>query len=155
VATVVAKLILSCMPDYAIFGEKDYQQLAVVRRMVVDLNIPVEIIGYPTVREADGLALSSRNVYLSLEQRQVATRLYRALTGAALQIHRGEALDGVLSAGAHSLAESGFKTDYFALRNSVTLAPVADLRREPLRLLAAAWLGKTRLIDNIAVKSPA
>jgi pantoate--beta-alanine ligase len=154
VATVVAKLLLSCLPDLAIFGEKDYQQLAVIRRMAADLNLPVEIVGYPTVREADGLALSSRNAYLSPAERQAAPRLYRALTGAAMQIHRGESPDEATASASRSLMEAGFRLDYLALRNSVSLAPVSNLRTEPLRLLAAAWLGKTRLIDNIAVKSP-
>ena len=154
VATVVAKLLISCLPDCAIFGEKDYQQLTVIRRMVADLTLPVEIIGYPTVREADGLALSSRNAYLAPAERQAAPRLYRALTAAALQIQRGELADEAIGAATRSLAEAGFSIDYLALRNSATLAPPADLRSEPLRLLAAAWLGKTRLIDNIAVKSP-
>jgi len=154
VATVVAKLLLSCLPDCAIFGEKDYQQLVVIRRMAADLALPVEIVGYPTVREADGLALSSRNAYLSPAERQAAPRLYRALTAAAVQIHRGEAPDEAIAASAQSLAEAGFRVDYLALRNAESLAPVADPGGEPLRLLVAAWLGKTRLIDNIAVKSP-
>jgi pantoate--beta-alanine ligase len=105
------------------------------------------------VREADGLALSSRNAYLSPDERKVAPRLYRALTAAALHIHRGEPVDGAIGLANRSLVEAGFKLDYLALRNAVTLAPVADLHTEPLRLLAAAWLGRTRLIDNIAVKS--
>jgi pantoate--beta-alanine ligase len=154
VATVVAKLLLSCLPDCAIFGEKDYQQLAVIKRVAADLTLPVEIVGYPTVRETDGLALSSRNAYLSPAERQAAPRLYRALTAIALQIYRGEAPGEAISASAQSLAEAGFRVDYLALRNAESLAPVADLRGEPLRLLVAAWLGKTRLIDNIAVKSP-
>jgi len=155
VATVVAKLLISCLPDCAIFGEKDYQQLTVIRRMVADLTLPVEIIGHPTVREADGLALSSRNAYLAPDERRAAPRLYRALTAAALQIQRGESADAAIAAATRSLAEADFSIDYLALRNAATLAPLADLRGEPLRLLAAAWLGKTRLIDNIAVNSPA
>jgi len=155
VATVVCKLLDQAQPDSAYFGEKDYQQLQVIRTLVRDLDLPVRVVGVATVRDSDGLALSSRNAYLSPEERQVAPRLYRVLTAAALQLHRGEPPDEVVASGARSLGEAGFKTDYFAFRNSVTLAPVTDRRTEPLRLLAAAWLGKTRLIDNIAVKSPA
>jgi len=154
VATVVAKLLLSSLPDYAIFGEKDYQQLVVIKRMVADLDIPVEIIGYPTIREGDGLALSSRNAYLSPEERNAAPHLYRALTMAGSRIGDGSPAGAAIAASQKELAEAGFRIDYLALRNAGSLAPVVDLHCEPLRLLAAAWLGKTRLIDNIAIENP-
>jgi pantoate--beta-alanine ligase len=154
VATVVAKLLLSSRPDYAIFGEKDYQQLIVIQRMVADLDIPVEIIGYPTIREGDGLALSSRNAYLSPAERAIAPHLYCALTLAGSRLCDGSPADVAIAASQKELAEAGFRIDYLALRNADSLAPVVDVHREPLRLLAAAWLGKTRLIDNVAVKNP-
>jgi pantoate--beta-alanine ligase len=149
VATVVAKLLIACTPDCAVFGEKDYQQLLVIRRVVADLGLPVEIVALPTVREADGLALSSRNAYLSPAERQTAPALHKSLMRAAAAIRAGAPADRVLSAASADLRVAGFRVDYFELRNAETLAQVADLKREPLRLLAAAWLGKTRLIDNI------
>ncbi|MBN9018884.1 MAG: pantoate--beta-alanine ligase [Rhizobiales bacterium] len=150
VATVVAKLLLAGFPDFAMFGEKDYQQLLVVRRMVADLRLPTEIVGVPTMREADGLALSSRNAYLSAEERATAVRLNATLRQVAAAIRAGEAPDAAIAAGIDSLKDAGFRPDYLALRSAETLAEVADLKAEPLRLLAAAWLGRTRLIDNIA-----
>jgi pantoate--beta-alanine ligase len=151
VATVVAKLLLSCLPDAALFGEKDYQQLIVVRRMVADLALPTEIVGLPTIREADGLALSSRNAYLLPAERKTAPRLFAILNETAFGI-RGQAppVERIIAA-ERALAEAGFRVDYVALRNAQTLAPVVDSDAEPLRLLAAAWLGKTRLIDNVPV----
>jgi pantoate--beta-alanine ligase len=149
VATVVAKLLLACTPDSAFFGEKDYQQLLVIKRMVADLGMPVTILGCPTVREADGLALSSRNAYLSPDERETAPALHRALVRAAAAIRAGAPTSRVLSAAGNDLRAAGFRVDYFALRNAETLAPVGDPKKEPLRLLAAVWLGKTRLIDNI------
>jgi pantoate--beta-alanine ligase len=152
VATVVARLLLVCLPDIAIFGEKDYQQLLVIRRMVADLGIPVSILGHATLREGDGLALSSRNAYLSAAERTVAPRLNAALRDAAAAIRaNGDAVAALARARA-DLAAAGFAVDYVDLRNAETLAPVADVRGEPLRLLAAARLGKTRLIDTIAVE---
>lgn len=151
VATVVAKLLDSAVPDCAIFGEKDYQQLLVVRRMVADLNIPVNIIAHPTVREGDGLALSSRNAYLSPEERKTAPKLFATLNEAALGIRGQDSPLNVMIAGDRALTSLGFRVDYFVVRNSETLAPVVDPGSEPLRVLAAAWLGKTRLIDNVAV----
>ena len=151
VATVVAKLFHAATPDIAIFGEKDYQQLLVIRRMVADLMFPVEIVGYPTVREIDGLALSSRNAYLSESERVNAPRLYRALTVAAEAIRAGTPLDRALSKARTSIAAAGFLVDYVQARNAETLEPVQDLHKEKVRILAAGWLGKTRLIDNIAV----
>ena len=151
VATVVAKLLLSVRPDVAVFGEKDFQQLAVIRRLVTDLNIPVEIVGVPTVREEDGLALSSRNAYLSEEQRSAATALPRALEYA-----RGAILDGspvriVLDTARKSLIDAGFsRIDYFALVDAATLEPLEAPAGE-MRLIAAAVIGTTRLIDNFAV----
>jgi pantoate--beta-alanine ligase len=150
VATVVAKLLLACAPDSALFGEKDYQQFLVIKRMVADLGIPVTILGCPTVREADGLALSSRNAYLSPDEREIAPRLNHALVRAAAAIRAGAPVHRVLSAAGNDLRAAGFRVDYFALRNAETLAPVSDPTKEPLRLLAAVWLGKTRLIDNIS-----
>ncbi len=151
VATVVAKLFIACAPDVAVFGEKDYQQLLVVRRMAADLGLPVTVVGHPTIRAADGLALSSRNAYLSPAERAVAPRLHAALQAAAAAIRAGEAETVTLAAARRDLEVAGFVVDYVALRNAVTLDDVTDAKAEPLRLLAAARLGKTRLIDNIAV----
>ncbi len=150
VATVVAKLLIAVQPDIAIFGEKDYQQLLVVKRMVADLGLPVEIVGIPTVREADGLALSSRNAYLSEAERAKAPRLHAALRAAAEAIHAGTSPDTAVSEARSKLTAAGFKIDYMKLRNAETLAAI-DNPAEPKRLLVAAWLGKTRLIDNIPV----
>lgn len=152
VATVVAKLFNAVTPDIAIFGEKDYQQLLVIRRMVADLNFPLEIVGIPTVREADGLALSSRNAYLSAEERAVAPVLHRTLQDIAtgLRDGRGQGADSGVDRGHRALSEAGFRVDYIQVRNAETLAPVQD-SNEPMRILAAAWLGRTRLIDNIPV----
>ena len=151
VATVVAKLLLQCLPDAAYFGEKDYQQLLVVRRLARDLDIPARIEGVPTVREADGLALSSRNVYLSPTERQTAPLLHRVLrdTAARLLQSRVEAA-AALAEGLAALRSGGFAVDYFELRDAADLAPV-DRLAGPTRLLVAARLGRTRLIDNIPV----
>ncbi|MCW5697986.1 MAG: pantoate--beta-alanine ligase [Bauldia sp.] len=151
VATVVAKLLIACGPEIAVFGEKDYQQLLVVRRMVRDLMLPVEIVGHATVREADGLALSSRNAYLSPEERQQAPTIHRALQDAAAALRAGELGGTVVAEARQRLTEAGFDVDYVELRNAETLALPVHQEREPLRLLAAARLGRTRLIDNIAV----
>ncbi len=151
VATVVAKLLIACGPDVAIFGEKDYQQLAVVRQMVSDLSLPVSIVGGATVREADGLAMSSRNAYLSPEERAVAPRLHAEMQKVAAVVRTGGDAETAVEAARVAILAAGFRQfDYLALRNAVTLAP-PEKPGEPLRLLAAAWLGRTRLIDNIAV----
>jgi pantoate--beta-alanine ligase len=149
VATVVLKLLNQVRPDIALFGEKDYQQLAVVRRMVRDLDLLVEIVGVPTQRDADGLALSSRNAYLSEEERRAARALPRALGEACGAIQRGMAPAEALAAARDKLARAGFDPiDYVELRDAETLAPLDRLDR-PARLLAAARLGRTRLIDNL------
>ena len=151
VATVVAKLLLQCLPDAAFFGEKDYQQLMVVRRLMRDLDIPVRIEGVATVREPDGLALSSRNVYLSPEGRRVAPRLHQVMTDTAAALReRPDSVASALAAGISALEGVGFVTDYLELRDAADLSPMITLDR-PARLLAAARLGRTRLIDNIAV----
>ena len=151
VATVVARLLLSIHPDVALFGEKDFQQLAVIRRMVADLGIPVEIVGVPTVRDADGLALSSRNAYLSADERGRATALPRALEGARNAIRKGDPVAAILQASRKSLLETGFaKVDYFAVVDANTLEPLKEPEGE-MRLIAAATIGGTRLIDNVAV----
>ncbi|MBL6953260.1 MAG: pantoate--beta-alanine ligase [Alphaproteobacteria bacterium] len=156
VATVVSKLLLQALPDVAVFGDKDYQQLLVIRRVVRDLNIPVDIIGAPTVREQDGLALSSRNAYLGTAERQQAAALFRSLGTAAENIETGRGEPEAETAAAlQRLTESGFtKIDYFELRDAETLAPAVNLQR-PSRLFAAAWLGATRLIDNVSVAARA
>jgi len=150
VATVVTKLLLAGAPDRAFFGEKDFQQLLVVKQLVRDLNIPVAIVGCPTVREPDGLALSSRNVRLSPEERARAPALYAALQEAADRLRAGEAPASVLDGARRRVAAAGFILDYLELRDAETLAPAREVGR-PLRLLAAARLGATRLIDNVAV----
>jgi pantoate--beta-alanine ligase len=151
VATIVAKLLLAIRPDLAVFGEKDFQQLAVIRRMVHDLNIPVEIVAVPTVREADGLALSSRNAYLLPDERKQAASLPRALATAKAAILGGALVANVLDDARDTLGRAGFsRVDYFALVDAVSLEPLDEPRGE-MRLIAAAVIGKTRLIDNIAV----
>jgi len=151
VATVVSKLLIAGFPDIAMFGEKDYQQLMVVRQMVRDLRLPTEIIGLPTIRETDGLALSSRNAYLSADERRIATAIAAAMRQAAETIRAGGDVETALATGRDALTEAGFRVDYLVLRNAETLAEIVDVASEPRRMLAAAWLGKTRLIDNIAV----
>jgi len=152
VATVVARLFDQVRPDIALFGEKDYQQLAVIRAMVCDLALPVEIIGVPTQRDVDGLALSSRNAYLSEEERLAARILPRALGEAAQAISGGAPVEEALDRARTRLAEAGFDPiDYVELRDAETLAPIIALDR-PARLLAAAKLGRTRLIDNLPVE---
>jgi pantoate--beta-alanine ligase len=151
VATVVAKLLLQCLPDVAIFGEKDFQQLAVIRQMARDLDIPVEILGAPTVREADGLAMSSRNTYLSESERAVAPVLHRSMQKAAARIRDGEAIDAALAAARTAVAQAGFELDYLEVRDADSLAEVKGRHRKGLRMLIAARLGRTRLIDNIEV----
>ena len=151
VATVVTKLLLAGLPDFATFGEKDYQQLLVVKKLVRDLNIPATIIACPTIREPDGLALSSRNAYLSADERAAAPFLFEALNNIAAQVGAGEAIDGALGEARHDLERAGFAIDYLSVRNAETLEPVSDQATEPLRALAAARLGATRLIDNVAV----
>ena len=151
VATVVAKLLLSVRPNVAVFGEKDFQQLAVIRRMVSDLNIPAEIAGVPTVREPDGLALSSRNAYLSTDERQRAAALPRALDDAGRAILSGAPVAKAVREAKQALVDAGFlRIDYLALVDASTLEPLDEPRGE-MRLLAAAVIGTTRLIDNIAI----
>lgn len=151
VATVVAKLFTQVLPDFALFGQKDYQQLRVVTQMAKDLDLPVKVIGVPTVREQDGLALSSRNVYLSATERAVAPMLYRVLNGCAARIKNGEKIDRVLNVGRIEFDLAGFGLDYLEARHAVTLAPISTSKDGPIRLLAAVRLGKTRLIDNVPV----
>jgi pantoate--beta-alanine ligase len=152
VATVVAKLFTQVAPDVALFGEKDWQQLAIIRRMTTDLNLPVSIIGVAIQREDDGLALSSRNAYLSPEDRKAAVALPRSLGAAVKSIKKGGDVSEALKKARLDLEKAGFNTvDYVALVDAVTLKPLEVLDREA-RLLAAAKLGKTRLIDNLAVK---
>jgi pantoate--beta-alanine ligase len=151
VATVVAKLLLQALPDVALFGEKDYQQLLVIRRMVRDLDIPVRIEGVPTVREADGLALSSRNAYLTPAERAVAPTLHRSISAVARAVAEGGSPEHEASLAADALVRAGFrKVDYVAVRDAESLDPVSTASR-PARVLAAAWLGRARLIDNVPV----
>ncbi len=151
VATVVTKLLLQCLPDIAIFGEKDYQQLLVIRRLVRDLDIPVTIVGGPTVRESDGLAMSSRNEYLSDVDRTKAPLLYKTITKAARALAEGAEVAVVLEAAHGDLADAGFAVDYLDVRNAEDLTPIAGTVDEPTRIFVAAMLGETRLIDNVAI----
>lgn len=152
VATVVAKLLIETMPDIAIFGEKDYQQLMVIRRMALDLDLPVKIVGHPIVRESDGLAYSSRNAYLTPAEREAAPILHRTLKESAAAIAKGERITDVLMRGKETIEQAGFVIDYLEARNAETLAPVRTQAEGPLRLLVAAKLGATRLIDNLGVR---
>jgi len=150
VATVVSKLLIQAAPDAAYFGEKDYQQLMVVRRMVHDLDLPVAIVGVPTVREPDGLALSSRNRFIAVADRGKAARLFATLEAAARRLADGAAADAILDDARAALTCEGFAVDYVALVDGPTLVPLAAAR--PLaRLIAAARLGSVRLLDNVAV----
>jgi pantoate--beta-alanine ligase len=151
VATVVAKLFTQVTPDFALFGQKDYQQLRVVTQMAKDLDLPVKVIGVPTVREKDGLALSSRNVYLSELERGHAPALYRTLKTCVARIKAGEPIEMVLEEGRAQIELAEFALDYLEARHALTLAPIATPKDGPIRLLVAAKLGKTRLIDNLAV----
>lgn len=154
VATVVAKLLIQSQADRAYFGEKDYQQLVTVRRMARDLDIPCEIVGVPTVREADGLALSSRNEYLDAAQRKVAANLNRVLFETAEKLTAGSDVAALLKAGEAELLEAGFESvDYFALCDADDLTPLGTLdgRDAPARLLSTARLGPVRLLDNVKV----
>jgi pantoate--beta-alanine ligase len=150
VATVVTKLLLQCAPDFAVFGEKDYQQLLVIKRLVRDLDIPVEIIGGPIVREKDGLALSSRNAYLSPAERKIAPLLYRTISAVAADLAKGRGADDAAEAGRFKLEAAGFRVDYVAVRDPETLAPLSGPVQHA-RVLAAVYLDQTRLIDNVAV----
>lgn len=154
VATVVTKLLLQTLPDFALFGEKDFQQLQVIKSLTRDLDIPVEIIGIPTVREADGLAMSSRNAHLKPDERALAPVLHRVLTNAATKISNGADIGQTCTAAKIELLEAGFTpVEYFEARDAKTLAEpdVTSDFNQPLQLLTAAWLGATRLIDNIAI----
>ncbi len=151
VATVVAKLLNQAGADVAMFGEKDYQQLLVVCRLARELDIATRILSAPTLREADGLAMSSRNVYLSAAERRAAPALFRAMQEAARLIGAGEAIESCLEIARKSVVEAGFAIDYLEARQAETLARVGRRREGPIRLLAAARLGATRLIDNLAV----
>jgi pantoate--beta-alanine ligase len=151
VATVVAKLLIQCAPDFAMFGEKDYQQLKVVSRMTKDLDLQSRIVAVPTVREKDGLALSSRNAYLSARERAVAPTLYRVLKDCSTRIVSGQSLLEVVAEGGRAIERAGFILDYLEARHAETLAPIGSNDEGPIRLLVAARLGGTRLIDNVAV----
>lgn len=152
VATVVAKLLLQCLPDIALFGEKDWQQLAVIRRLARDLDLPVQIMGVPTVREADGLALSSRNAYLTPDDRAVAPALHRALQAVAEGLKQGKPAEELCHRAAADVLAAGFASvDYIEVRDADSMAKVAALTK-PVRILAAVRLGNTRLIDNIGVE---
>ncbi|MEZ5956390.1 MAG: pantoate--beta-alanine ligase [Hyphomonadaceae bacterium] len=151
VATVVTKLLLQALPDAAFFGEKDYQQLQVIKRMARDLDIPVAIEGCPTVREHDGLAMSSRNAYLSANERRIAARLNHIMHDTIKAVRAGAPIAAAEAEAARHVLAAGFTSvDYIAIRDADTLASIGDLTC-PARILAAAWLGKTRLIDNMAV----
>ncbi|NEV61925.1 pantoate--beta-alanine ligase [Thiorhodococcus minor] len=153
VATVVCKLLNMVQPDVALFGEKDFQQLMVIRRMVEDLDMPVQIVGVPIVREADGLAMSSRNGYLKPEERERAPALYRLLCQAADALRAGQAVDAVEEAARERLAEAGLRPDYVSVRSAVDLR-VPCPQDDRLVILAAAYLGRARLIDNLQLRRP-
>ncbi|MBT3766229.1 MAG: pantoate--beta-alanine ligase [Rhodospirillaceae bacterium] len=151
VATVVTKLLLQALPDVAVFGEKDYQQLQVIKRLALDLDIPVRIEGVATVREEDGLALASRNAYLTDTERRAAPALYRTIEAVAEKVRSGEDIKETETWAADTLTKSGFgNVDYVTVRDAKSLLPLENLS-QPARVLAAAWLGRARLIDNVSV----
>lgn len=151
VATVCAKLFNQVTPDIAVFGEKDFQQLAVLRQMVRDLNMPLKLIGSPTKRDADGLALSSRNAYLSEAERKIAPALYAAISALAKDVANGADIPAGVADAKRKVTAAGFtKIDYIEVRDAETLEPASTASGRPMRVLAACWLGKTRLIDNVA-----
>ena len=152
VATVVTKLLLQAMPDAALFGEKDFQQLLIIRQVTRDLDIPVHIIGVPIVRDTDGLAFSSRNLYLSTEERKKAVLLPETLSQIVKELRVGKSPDALLKDGNDKLLKAGFVVDYLELLSKETLKPQRDLE-QPMRLLAAVRLGTTRLLDNMDVDS--
>lgn len=154
VATIVCKLFNMVQPQVAVFGEKDYQQLQVIRLMTQDLSLPVDVVGVPTQREASGLALSSRNGYLTAEEKTQATALYKSLQDAKAGLEREEDFEQVESQAVQQLGKAGFKVDYFSIRNADDLQPASE-KDEKWVILAAAFLGKTRLIDNLQVDNPA
>lgn len=150
VVTVCCKLFNQVTPDVAIFGEKDFQQLAVLRQMVRDLDMPLKLIGAPTKREKDGLALSSRNAYLSPQEREIAPVLNAAITELAAKVAAGKPIEAAIEAAKKRVIDAGFaKVDYIAVADAETLKAVTQRGTKPLRVLAAVWLGKTRLIDNL------
>jgi len=151
VTTVVTKLFLQSLPDIAVFGEKDYQQLLVIRQLVKDLNFPIEIIGGPILREADGLAMSSRNAYLSEEDRAIAPQLYKVLSDMAADLGAGRDVESTIAMGANRLRGAGFRIDYLDVRTDDTLIPLEGQVVDSARIFAAAWLGETRLIDNVPI----
>ena len=151
VVTVAGELFTQCRPDFAMFGKKDYQQLRVVTQMARDLDLGVKVMGSRTVRERDGLAMSSRNVYLSRDQRLAAPALYRAMKESVRRLRSGDDVAAAMAGGAELIVGAGFKLDYFELRHAETLAPINSVNDGPTRILVAATLGKTRLIDNVGV----
>lgn len=155
VATVVTKLLLQCLPDIAIFGEKDYQQLLVIKRFVQDLNIPVKILGGPIIRETDGLALSSRNAYLTKAEREVAPKLNETLLNLRQNLYARQPLSTSLTAAKRRLKTLGFDIDYLEVRDVKDLSLITKTINRPARIFVAAYLGTTRLIDNIPVRSVA
>ncbi len=151
VATVVAKLLLAAGPDIALFGEKDYQQLLVIRRLARDLELDIDIVGAPIMRDADGLAMSSRNAYLDARERRIAAQLNRVLVDVAARVRQGTAIESAKNHGSDALRRAGFDSvDYVAVRDANTLAKIVSPVAE-MRVLAAATIGKTRLIDNMAI----
>jgi pantoate--beta-alanine ligase len=152
VATVVGKLFTQVRPDFAIFGEKDFQQLRVVTQMARDLDLGVKVVGSRTVRERDGLAMSSRNVYLSPGERLQATTMYRAMKESAKRLKAGEDVEAAMANGAELITGAGFALDYFEARHAETLAPIQSMKDGPVRILVAAKIGTTRLIDNIGIQ---
>tara|TARA_B100001769_G_C22015047_1_gene545507 strand:+ start:193 stop:1044 length:852 start_codon:yes stop_codon:yes gene_type:complete len=152
VATVVMKLFINVQPDYAFFGEKDYQQTLVIKRMVSDLLLPVEVVTLPIVREENGLAMSSRNSYLNASQKQLSSEIYKAIVKAATMVRTGaDSLDNIEKNSACLLEELGFKVEYFSIRRTQDLKLVNDSIDKSLIILVAAWIGDTRLIDNLQI----
>jgi pantoate--beta-alanine ligase len=151
VTTVVAKLFMQCLPDIAVFGEKDYQQLLVVKQLVRDLNFPITVVGAPVVREADGLAMSSRNVYLDANERAAAPLLHAVLADMSTDLSSGRVIEDTVHQGWARLENAGFRIDYLEIRDSETLMPFETSIETPARLLAAVFLGRVRLIDNVPV----